>query len=88
MEEEKLAGQGTLALRKGATAEELELRNIDVGTGAFFSNLVMFFIILTTAITLNRHGITNIETSRQAAEAFGPLPVNSQPPCSPWELSA
>ena len=33
----------------------------------------MFFIILTTAITLNRHGITQIETSRQAAEALRPL---------------
>jgi len=73
VEEEKSAGQSTLALRRGATAEELELRNIDVGVGAFFSNLVMFFIILTTAITLNRHGITNIETSRQAAEALRPF---------------
>jgi len=33
----------------------------------------MFFIILTTAITLNRHGITHIETTRQAAEALRPL---------------
>jgi Mn2+/Fe2+ NRAMP family transporter len=49
------------------------MRNIDVGIGAFFSNMVMFFIILTTAITLNRHGITHIETSRQAAEALRPL---------------
>jgi len=49
------------------------LRNIDVGVGAFFSNMVMFFIILTTAITLNRHGITRIETSRQAAEALRPF---------------
>jgi NRAMP (natural resistance-associated macrophage protein)-like metal ion transporter len=73
VEEEKSAGQSTLALRRGATAEELELRNIDVGVGAFFSNLVMFFIILTTGITLNRHGITNIETSRQAAEALRPF---------------
>ena len=73
VEEEKSAGQNTLAMRKGATAEELELRNIDVGVGAFFSNMVMFFIILTTAITLNRHKITNIETSRQAAEALRPF---------------
>ena len=73
MEEEKSAGQNTLAKRRGATSEELELRNIDVGVGAFFSNMVMFFIILTTAITLNRHGITHIETSRQAAEALRPL---------------
>jgi NRAMP (natural resistance-associated macrophage protein)-like metal ion transporter len=76
VEEEKSAGQTTLAKRRGATQEELELRNVDVGVGAFFSNMVMFFIILTTAITLNRHGITNIETSRQAAEALKPFAGN------------
>jgi NRAMP (natural resistance-associated macrophage protein)-like metal ion transporter len=76
VEEEKSAGQSTLASRKGATVEELGLRNIDVGVGAFFSNMVMFFIILTTAVTLNRHGITNIETSRQAAEALRPFAGN------------
>jgi len=73
VEEEKTEGRNSIASRKGATAEELTLRNIDVGVGAFFSNTVMFFIILTTAITLNRHGITNIETSRQAAEALRPF---------------
>ena len=36
-EEEKSAGQSSIAMRKGATSEELELRNIDVGVGAFFS---------------------------------------------------
>jgi NRAMP (natural resistance-associated macrophage protein)-like metal ion transporter len=76
VEEEKASGQTTLAKRKGATAEELELRNIDVGVGAFFSNAVMFFIILTTAVTLNRHGIVNIETSKQAAEALRPFAGN------------
>jgi NRAMP (natural resistance-associated macrophage protein)-like metal ion transporter len=73
VEEEKAAGQSTLAQRRGATLKELDMRNIDVGIGAFFSNMVMFFIILTTAITLNRHGITHIETSREAAEALRPL---------------
>jgi Mn2+/Fe2+ NRAMP family transporter len=73
VEEEKSDGQRTLAQRRGATLKELELRNFDVGVGAFFSNMVMFFIILTTAITLNRHGITHIETTRQAAEALRPL---------------
>jgi NRAMP (natural resistance-associated macrophage protein)-like metal ion transporter len=73
VEEEKAAGQSTLAKRRGATLKELELRSLDVGVGAFFSNMVMFFIILTTAITLNRHGITHIETTRQAAEALRPL---------------
>jgi NRAMP (natural resistance-associated macrophage protein)-like metal ion transporter len=76
VEEEKSAGQSSLALRRGATKEELGLRNVDVGVGAFFSNMVMFFIILTTAITLNRHGIVNIETSRQAAEALRPFAGN------------
>ena len=76
VEEEKLQAETTLASRRGATPEELGLRNIDVGVGAFFSNMVMFFIILTTAITLNRHGIVNIETSRQAAEALRPFAGN------------
>ena len=76
VEEEKSAGRSSLAERRGATSEELDLRTIDVGVGAFFSNLVMFFIILTTAITLNRHGITNIQTSREAAEALRPFAGN------------
>jgi Mn2+/Fe2+ NRAMP family transporter len=73
VEEEKAAGQSTLAKRRGATVKELQLRQMDVGVGTFFSNMVMFFIILTTAITLNRHGLTHIETTRQAAEALRPL---------------
>jgi NRAMP (natural resistance-associated macrophage protein)-like metal ion transporter len=73
VEEEKADGQSTLALRRGATVEELDLRNVDVGVGAFFSNMVMYFIILATAVTLNRHGFTHIETSRQAAEALRPF---------------
>lgn len=73
VEEEKSAGRSTLAERKGASVNELQLRRMDVGVGTFFSNVVMFFIILTTAVTLNRHGITHIETSRQAAEALRPL---------------
>ena len=36
-------------------------------------NLVMYFIILTTAATLNAQGMKNIETARQAAEALRPL---------------
>ena len=76
VEEEKAVGRHSLAARKGATPEEIQMRKLDVGVGAFFSNLVMFFIILTTALTLNRHGITTIETSRQAAEALRPLAGN------------
>lgn len=39
----------------------------------FFSNLVMYFIILTTAATLHAHGTTQIETAREAAEALRPF---------------
>jgi NRAMP (natural resistance-associated macrophage protein)-like metal ion transporter len=73
VEEEKAAGLTSIASRKGATIQEIQLRRIDVGVGTFFSNLVMFFIILTTAITLHRHGITHIETSIQAASALQPF---------------
>jgi Mn2+/Fe2+ NRAMP family transporter len=73
VEEEKLMGRVMLASRLGATDREIVDRKIDVGFGAFFSNLIMFFIILTTALTLHRHGVVAIETSRQAAEALVPL---------------
>jgi NRAMP (natural resistance-associated macrophage protein)-like metal ion transporter len=73
VEEEKAAGLTTLGKRRGASLKELQLRRLDVGVGTFFSNLVMFFVILTTGVTLNRHGITHIETTRQAAEALRPL---------------
>jgi len=38
-----------------------------------FSNLISLFIIITTAATLNAHGITDIQTSAQAAEALRPI---------------
>ncbi|MEO8430661.1 MAG: divalent metal cation transporter [Acidobacteriota bacterium] len=73
VEEEKSKGRRMLVERVGATRREIVDRRLDVGVGTFFSNLVMFFIILTTALTLHRHGVTHIETSRQAAEALTPL---------------
>ncbi|HXM78959.1 MAG TPA: divalent metal cation transporter [Thermoanaerobaculia bacterium] len=73
VEEEKAMGRRMLVERVGATSREIADRRLDVGVGTFFSNLVMFFIILTTALTLHRHGITNIESSKQAAEALAPL---------------
>ena len=45
----------------------------DVLTGMFFSNLVMYFIILTSAATLHAHGKTTISSARDAAEALRPL---------------
>lgn len=48
----------------------------DTYIGMGFSNLVAFFIILSSAATLNRAGITDIQTSAQAAEALRPLAGN------------
>jgi NRAMP (natural resistance-associated macrophage protein)-like metal ion transporter len=73
VEEEKATGKTRVAQRRGATSREIVDRKLDVGTGTFFSNLVMYFIILTTALTLHAHGVKDITTSRQAAEALKPL---------------
>ena len=45
----------------------------DTYLGMGFSNLISLFIIITTAATLNAHGITDIQTSSQAAEALRPI---------------
>jgi NRAMP (natural resistance-associated macrophage protein)-like metal ion transporter len=46
---------------------------LDTYVGMGYSNLISLFIIITTAATLNAHGITNITTSAQAAEALRPI---------------
>jgi NRAMP (natural resistance-associated macrophage protein)-like metal ion transporter len=73
VEEEKAKGRRMLIRRLGASRGEIIARKIDVDIGTFFSNLVMFFIILTTALTLHSNGITNIQTSKDAAQALFPL---------------
>lgn len=73
VEEERAKGRLTLAQRKGATKRELTRSRRDVATGMFFSNLIMYFIILTTAATLHAKGQTSITTAQQAAEALKPL---------------
>jgi NRAMP (natural resistance-associated macrophage protein)-like metal ion transporter len=76
VEHERAQGRITVEQREGATEEELSIARADVFTGMFFSNLVMYFIILTTAATLHAHGRTDIETAREAAEALRPLAGN------------
>jgi NRAMP (natural resistance-associated macrophage protein)-like metal ion transporter len=68
VEEERSLGK-----RKGATDEDMRRLRVDVMTGMFASNFVMYFIILTTAATLHVHGVVTIETAKQAAEALRPL---------------
>jgi NRAMP (natural resistance-associated macrophage protein)-like metal ion transporter len=73
VEEERKIGRRTVSEREGATDDELRRSRTDVLTGMFFSNLVMYFIILTTAATLHAQGTTSIDSAQQAAEALKPL---------------
>lgn len=73
VEQEKAMGRRMLVQREQATKREINERKLDVGVGTFFSNFVMYFIILTTALTLHAHGVTQIETTKQASEALVPL---------------
>jgi Mn2+/Fe2+ NRAMP family transporter len=62
-------------LHEGAAAARTDLARIRLDTlvGMAFSNLVAFFIILATAVTLHAAGKTDIATSAQAAEALRPV---------------
>jgi Mn2+/Fe2+ NRAMP family transporter len=53
--------------------EQLVRIKLDTYVGMGFSNVVAFFIILTTAVTLHVAGLRNVETSAQAAKALQPL---------------
>jgi NRAMP (natural resistance-associated macrophage protein)-like metal ion transporter len=64
---------GALANESHGAAGHLRRIKIDTYLGMAFSNIVAFCIILGTAATLNAAGITDIETSSQAAEALRPL---------------
>src|SRR5262249_40952301 len=54
-------------------ASALERIRLDTYIGMAFSNLVAVAIIITTAATLHAQGITNVQTSTQAAEALRPV---------------
>ena len=73
VEQEKALGRHSLVARRDAAPGEIGRRRMDVGVGTFFSNVAMFFIILTTAVTLHAAGVTRIETSRDVARALEPL---------------
>jgi NRAMP (natural resistance-associated macrophage protein)-like metal ion transporter len=73
VEEEIDEGKKTKAQRRGVTKTELKWMRTDVTSGMLFSNAVMWFIIVTTASTLFRNGITNIDSAPKAAEALRPI---------------
>jgi NRAMP (natural resistance-associated macrophage protein)-like metal ion transporter len=73
VEEEIAAGRTTVALRRGTDRQEIHKMRVDVWSGMFLSNLVMFFIIAACGATLFPHHITEITSASQAAEALRPF---------------
>jgi NRAMP (natural resistance-associated macrophage protein)-like metal ion transporter len=73
--EEMSVGKHRRPLREFRRGGDPEIGRITIDTsvGMVFSNMVAFFIILTTAAVLNSGGITNIQTAAQAAAALKPL---------------
>jgi len=77
IEEEIAAGRiEDFNLKPEVRQREIKEMGNDTKIGMLFSNLMTFFIILTTAATLHAHGIVNIETPQQAALALKPLAGN------------
>lgn len=77
IEEEIAAGQTTLRSRLGSEPAAIKKMRIDVWSGMFLSNIVMFFIVAACASVLFKHGITNITTAAQAAQALKPFAGNA-----------
>jgi NRAMP (natural resistance-associated macrophage protein)-like metal ion transporter len=73
--EELRGGNGTSSLTSSLNDARMHLRRIKIDTyvGMGFSNLIAFFIILSAAATLHVAGITQIQTSAQAAQALRPI---------------
>ncbi len=77
VEEQISQGKTSVVSRQGATKEEVRNLRIDVWSGMFLSNLVMFFIIAASGAILFANGITHITSAAQAAEALRPFAGNS-----------
>lgn len=74
VEDQIVQGNTTIRMRQLATSKpEIHSMRIDVWSGMLLSELIMFFIIAACAALLFPHGITNIESSAQAAEALRPF---------------
>lgn len=73
VEEKILLGATSIALRKGASKEDVSKMRIDVWSGMLLSNIVMFFIIAACGGVLFANGITEITSAAQAAEALRPF---------------
>ncbi len=73
IEEEHRHHAKPLCLTPSTAGPELRRIRIDTLTGMAFSTLISLAIVFATAATLHANGVTNIETSSQAAEALRPI---------------
>lgn len=73
VEEQIAIGRRSVSQRKGATRQEMKRTSRDVLVGMIFSNLILYFIILSTGLTLHPAGQTEIDSAAQAAAALEPL---------------
>lgn len=74
VEEDILMGNTTIKERQAeVNPDVIHNMRVDVWSGMFFSNLIMFFIILAAGATLHVAGITTIGSAQEAAEALRPL---------------
>ncbi len=74
VEEQILHGENTEAIRRASnTMQDIKNMRIDVWSGMFVSNLVMFFIIAVCAATLYANGIVDIKSAEDAATALRPF---------------
>ena len=77
VEEQILQGKTSIPSRQGSDPVAIKSMRLDVWTGMLLSNVVMFFIIATCGAILFSHGITNITSAAQAAEALRPFAYNA-----------
>jgi len=74
--EEDIAKQKIKEIGKGnpeVTKKEIKLMRIDIAVGIAFAELIVWAIVITTAGSLHTHGVTDIQSSEQAAKALEPL---------------
>ena len=76
-EQEIASGKITLASRMGTNKKDVHEMRVDVWSGMFLSNIVMFFIIAACGGVLFKNGITDITSAAQAAEALRPFAGNA-----------
>ncbi|MGZ5916541.1 MAG: NRAMP family divalent metal transporter [Methyloceanibacter sp.] len=72
-EDSRLGHRRKYGGQRGAGEDYFRQISIDTWVGMLVSNVIAFFIIVTTAATLNAHGVTKIETAAQAAEVLRPI---------------